>query len=267
MANVEHPNCRQPENPSQPLWRYMDFSKFVWLISRQRLFFCRADMFDDPMEGLFPDSLLNLKLASSPDPISESFQVTSGHFERVMAELLRPTVYLNCWHASDYESAAMWKVYGGDMQSIAVETDYAVLAGLLPEQVLLGEVTYTDYGPELVEVQSFQTFYMHKRRAFDYEREVRCLALPNERGPEALWCHYEGEGHPSPGISVDIDVAKLIKKVHIAPQSGAWFLDVVKETMERFGVHREVSASGLAPSPSTVSEAVDRLRSKWQANE
>ena len=37
-----------------PIWRYMDFTKYVDLISTKELFFCRSDLLGDPFEGSSP---------------------------------------------------------------------------------------------------------------------------------------------------------------------------------------------------------------------
>ncbi len=36
---------------SQPLWRYMDFAKFVAMLFQNGLYFARADKLEDPFEG------------------------------------------------------------------------------------------------------------------------------------------------------------------------------------------------------------------------
>lgn len=47
----EHPIFIPPVNPDIKLWRYIDFTKLVSLLSREQLFFSRADKFADPFEG------------------------------------------------------------------------------------------------------------------------------------------------------------------------------------------------------------------------
>jgi hypothetical protein len=37
------------------IWRYLDFGKLASIFIRKELFFCRADKFDDPYEGLISD--------------------------------------------------------------------------------------------------------------------------------------------------------------------------------------------------------------------
>lgn len=60
MADVSHPCFAQPRDGKLRLWRYMNFAKFVSLISTRRLFFCRADLLDDPFEGSY--SKINIAL-------------------------------------------------------------------------------------------------------------------------------------------------------------------------------------------------------------
>ena len=36
--------------PSQKLWRYMSFSRFMWLLQRKLLWIGRSDTLDDPWE-------------------------------------------------------------------------------------------------------------------------------------------------------------------------------------------------------------------------
>ena len=40
-----------PENIEAPLWRYMSIEKLKSLLKENALYFRRADLFDDPLEG------------------------------------------------------------------------------------------------------------------------------------------------------------------------------------------------------------------------
>ncbi|HLN88509.1 MAG TPA: hypothetical protein VK253_00420, partial [Candidatus Binatia bacterium] len=44
---------RKP-NSDTLLWRYMSFTKFVPLLEKRALFFCRSDKIGDPFEGSSP---------------------------------------------------------------------------------------------------------------------------------------------------------------------------------------------------------------------
>jgi hypothetical protein len=49
-----HPAFPQPDDPSAVIWRYMDASKFEWLVDCARLFMPNADRLGDPLEGSTP---------------------------------------------------------------------------------------------------------------------------------------------------------------------------------------------------------------------
>ncbi len=49
-----HPIFIQPANEEVKVWRYIDFTKLVSLIDTRRLYFTRADRFEDPFEGSWP---------------------------------------------------------------------------------------------------------------------------------------------------------------------------------------------------------------------
>ena len=60
-ATTDHPCFIQPQNEDSRLWRYMDFPKFVSLISSGSLFLCRADLFKDPFEGSYSKANVALR--------------------------------------------------------------------------------------------------------------------------------------------------------------------------------------------------------------
>ncbi len=39
----------QPDNENAKVWRYMDISKFIWLISNNKLYFPRSDLLEDKL--------------------------------------------------------------------------------------------------------------------------------------------------------------------------------------------------------------------------
>ena len=43
-----HPAFHLPDDLDTPLWRYMDFTKFVAMLKDESLFYCRADLLGDP---------------------------------------------------------------------------------------------------------------------------------------------------------------------------------------------------------------------------
>ena len=93
----------------------MDFAKFVWMLNHQCLYFCKVDKLksEDPFEGSW---LPNGFLKNIPKEIAVNFAT--------QAISCGPPITINCWHLNDYESAAMWKLYGGVNKGIAIQSTF-----------------------------------------------------------------------------------------------------------------------------------------------
>lgn len=143
-ATTEHSCFIQPQNSDSRLWRYMDFTKFVSLISSGSLFFCRADLFKDPFEGSYSKANVALRPQVYKGMPEEQLGKMMAQMAR-FAKWVREWTYINCWHTNEYESAAMWDLYAKTNEAVAIETSYGKLKNVLPENVFLGCVKYIDY--------------------------------------------------------------------------------------------------------------------------
>jgi hypothetical protein len=106
----------------------MDFVKFVWLLDRASLYFTRVDQLGDRFEGSM--SRANLKARDTMDPRV----IDAGRPELLRRwEHVRRTLpqyhYVNCWTLSGYESVAMWRLYVGDGNGVAIQSTFRSLAG------------------------------------------------------------------------------------------------------------------------------------------
>ena len=162
------------------------------------------------------------------------------------AKWIREWTYVNCWHANEHESAAMWKLYGQADESVAVEADYQTLADALPNTVYLGLVKYIDYDKQwLPEGNTFYPF-VHKRKSFEHEREVRAVV---QEFPTDSTGIQTGRKNSLSGIQIDIDAGTLVKCVRISPTSPDWFRDLVDATSRQFGYAFRVLRSDLHSEP------------------
>ena len=110
----------QPSNPNAQVWRYMSFARLVWLLSKKQLWFSRADLLDDRHEAVLGSAALGTGLTARPDQPSR---------DDWLAELkqLRSRLFVSCWHLSEHESHAMWRVYCGRQDGVAIVVSYAAL--------------------------------------------------------------------------------------------------------------------------------------------
>jgi hypothetical protein len=153
---------------------------------------------------------------------------------------------VNCWHANEHESAAMWKLYGHTDESVAVETEYGILADVLPTNVYLGLVNYIDYESQwLPEGNTFYAF-VHKRRSFEHEREVRAIIQDFPTQDNKV---QTGAENDLPGLHVEVDVGRLVKHVHISPTSPEWFHSLITDVTRQFGLTFDIQKSNLSSEP------------------
>jgi len=102
-------NFIQPENENIKIWRYMDFTKLVSLIDTRQLYFTRSDKFDDRFEGSLPRRNVEARKII-PNYIPDELKYV---YENLMNSSIdinknwKRYMAVNCWHANEYESAAM----------------------------------------------------------------------------------------------------------------------------------------------------------------
>src|SRR5436305_3606695 len=114
-----HPDFETPES-STVIWRYMDFVALVWMLHHSSSWFSRADFFEDKWEDAF--TVPNMK-ALRTMYTKKDVEAYSSHRAK-----LKRAILINCWYASKYESAAMWQLYAGKGNSIAIRSTVRRLA-------------------------------------------------------------------------------------------------------------------------------------------
>src|SRR6266571_5075287 len=154
----KHPVFETVERDA-PIWRYFDFPKFISFLDQRALWFSRANLLGDPLEGSFTRTRAAEREALLRNPPEGR---TRADLERVFrlneslfAQMPRCT-YINCWHLGDHESMALWHGYGGGKYGVAVRSTFGLLDDLLPKevphglppQVLIGRVRYIDLASE-----------------------------------------------------------------------------------------------------------------------
>ena len=229
-----HPLFAPPPQQAT-LWRYLDFAKFVSLLDSSALFFSRADQLGDPFEGVLPKANVQTLPDRYPADVASMIltglptmqQITRGHF-------------VNCWHWSEFESDAMWKIYAQQSASVAVKTDFSSFSeSFVDDQtVYIGKVTYIDYNANFAPEGNSMGPLLYKRNHFQHEQEVRAILSAS---PPI--------GHQEPGRTVMVDLHKLIHEVRVSPLAPAWVSDLVTSMVSRYGLQAPVGTSSLAENP------------------
>ncbi len=250
-AVTDHPCFIQPTDQSALVWRYMDFTKYFSLVSTKSLFLCRADLLGDPFEGSYSKANIRRRPEIYKDMIEKD--MTEVKLVRILQQIsnlqkwLRQWTYINCWHMSEYESAAMWKLYAKSSEAVAIQATYKNLIDSLPDNFYVGLVQYIDYENDwLPEGNTFYPF-LHKRKSFTHEREVRVVHqedVPTSENRVELDATNDREG-----VSFIVDLNLLIEKVYVAPTSPDWYFNLVEEVLKKYGITKTVYTSKLDEEP------------------
>jgi len=88
--------------------------------------------------------------------------------------------------------------------------------------------------------------FVHKRKSFEHEREVRALVIK--------WPTHDNEFDftqetIADGVKIRVDVERLIERIYVAPNAPNWFADLVSAVIHRYGYVFEVIHSGLDEQP------------------
>lgn len=229
----EHPDFETPRENCK-IWRYLSFAKTVAMNQQQALYFSRADKLGDPFEG----SITRL-MAAERDAYFEDNPDLKEPLQRKI-EHMRKSVYVNCWHMSEHESEAMWKLYAkGEGEGIAIQSTIGRLRACLRKSPLtpiyIGKVHYLDFvrglHPNITGLDTIKR-YILKRESLRHEAELRAVLVSPVRDEGERKIPIQDEY----GIDVRVRLETLIERIYVAPTAADWFFDAVRSL---FGGHRE----------------------------
>ncbi len=231
-----------PKSPTAKIWRYMDFAKYVWFLETKLLYFVRVDRLDDQFEGTYGRANRRMR----PEVYKGLYEDGPNEFNRQVRHRdeifrwLRQWTFINCWHQNDYESAAMWRLYAETNQAIAILSTYEKLRAQLPKEVSIGMIEYKDYDAEWLPEGHTLWPFVHKRKSFEHERELRAIIqfFPNGR-IELTSQEPHGEKYHH------VALTDLVEEVRVAPAAPSWFRETVAFVTRHYGFNLYVRQSSL----------------------
>ena len=236
------------------LWRYQDFAKFVSLLESKKLYFPRADSFDDPFEGargfnfqkdaIYYRTKEYLRLSIHSECLSKRIILSDNELENKISSKLdeiiieqenkRKRYYISCWHENDRESEGMWKLYTTALnQGVAIQTTMERLCSSLDDDSFeIGNVKYISFD-EPLDDDKIPIWY--KRDAFAHEREVRVVIC----NPTSV----------SSGLLVNVDLDTLIERIYVSPAAPKWLAELVESVIKTYSIDKPVEYSQLNNTP------------------
>ena len=231
---------------SEIIWRYLDFTKFVALLDRKALFFARADSFHDPFEGSWTKKNFD-SMAKALKDLDDTGAIQIRDFFR----RIRKYTFISCWHLSNHESAAMWELYLKSNEGIAIQSSINRLGEELKKNysrndLYISRVKYVDYSTFFMPEGNILAPFIHKRKSFEHEREVRAIIqqLPSSGGT-IDW----NIKPPKNGINISVDLNAIIETLYVSPTSPKWFNELAKSIMSTYGYNIPVKQSRLLDDP------------------
>lgn len=245
MSGPDSSIFEPPDDLNVPIWRYMEFAKFVAMLEYSGLFFSRINRLGDPYEGAL----------SRPSAEMLAEQATD-HIMRWREGSLKYVV-VSCWHMNHHESAGMWKLYSNCDNAIAIRSTYAALRACLDEHVQVGVVKYLDYAQDrMPHENNILDAIMHKRKSYEHERELRAV---NWIAPgDVMRPREEDTGMHTPsllpeppehGVWQTLDLNLLIDRIYTAPMADHWLEELVQRLCDRYGVVKEIERSRILDRP------------------
>jgi hypothetical protein len=241
----DHELLRTPDDPESTIWRYTDLVKLLDLLEREALWFTSAAFMDDRFEGslTFLNTLIN-EIDPTITPKAKAAITEASSYSPRWA-------YLNCWHMSEHESAAMWSLYSG-RHGLAIASSFRRLATSINDEgiVHIGMVNYLDYSFDIIDPSNIFFRFVSKRKSYEHERELRAISLVIPTDDEGTSAVELEKRSPSPvGLSVSVDPKVLIESVRVAPQTPPWQTDVVATIVNRLLPEVPVLQSELDQDP------------------
>jgi hypothetical protein len=229
----------------QKVWRYMSFSRFVWLLQFKQLWMSRSDLLGDPWEmALAGDQLAHVLSTHPPSSISNHQPETETALERAerVTKAWRQMTFVNCWCASEHESHALWRIYCPPAEGVAIQTTLGRLrqsVGGLP----VHRVTY-DVPGRSRQTPSLTDLVTKKRPMFAYENEVRIV----------LKSGWKDDAHPTAitvGLGLDWDPETTLADIWVHPDSDYSFSQTVTKVVEQLApnLKRNVWYSEMSTRP------------------
>ena len=236
---------------STKVMRYMSHAKFADLLRRKALHFSSLDSLSDKYEGTLPHryDLKPRRITSETHPwMTDDERQTFVEFTNKHRPRPRKWTMISSWCLSDFESISMWDRYT-DREGLAIVSDISSLKSSFVghDDIYIGKVHYIDYNsalfvPDDGAIDNLMVPFLHKRREYSEEKEIRAVALDLLPGNYADRLSYQ-----------PVDLQVLIHKVVTNPEASEWLIHLIESDLERNGIDDAVERSQLSREPNPAS--------------
>lgn len=201
----EHKDLSIERAKQHHLWRYMDLWKFLKLINSSKLYFPNLQDLGDQNEGKIPVDFFNWMIEQ--DKKNGKIDEFPYVYKKWMDKHMSNRAVVNSWSAYDDESFALWKMYAKDKLGVAIKTDIDNLIKAFKdteETIYISDVNYLDIEKRNYKLGSPFNNYITKNKYYEFESEVRCLILLEEKDDKDA-------------KEIKVNLNNIIKEVYLSP--------------------------------------------------
>ncbi len=177
----EHKAFTQTRAQSNPIWRYMDFHKFLNLVKTSSLYFAPLLSMGDEFEGtVFPETVEETKnfYMAQYGQSEEQATTNSQSLDFTIKNHLLPNQFISCWTVKEQECFPMWKLYAKDKYGIAIKTNFNSLCTAFNDEekdIYIGDVQYDRSSQDWLKTGNAFRFALSKKVFYKEEDEMRCI--------------------------------------------------------------------------------------------
>ncbi len=164
--NKKNKSFKEPDNVNIKIYRYLNFSNFVYLLEKKKLYFPSAEELSkiDEFEGKVPKKF------------EHKFR------DEIWDENFLRNICISCWHMNEGESDAMWKLYSTYVDGVAIQSTFKQLKESFnksTKSIYYSKVKYIDH--EIWEWNDLPFTvcvpFRLKNISFEHEKELRAFAF------------------------------------------------------------------------------------------
>ena len=254
---VTHGWAKTPTDQNVSIWRYFRLDRFMDFVEHAQAHFARLDQFPDQFEGVLPSTTVSLpkdgfrNKPRNPEDTLTDFEMLIRDINRIG----KLCTYANCWYTSEYESEAMWRLFGAN--GVAIRSSFARLCASFSEEmrsVYIGEMRYLDFRSEQPPTYgNTLAIAYYKRREFEHEREIRAVVVECPEDYQSGSPPYDTyqDIHPR-GLKIATDLNMLIDGIVLAPGYTQAAEEQVSALMKQHGLDKPIMPSTLDDLPTLI---------------
>ena len=243
-------------------YKYIDLSKFLYLVTKENLHFTRLDMFEDPFEGMTDDDI-QLKHVWVNIPELEKINPEIPEEQRIKLPVNKKIVlkgvedrtlksqigqFASCWYFNKNESMAMWNLYSKE-QGVVLKINPSTLHSHVLSKALeipdtskflhltYGFCDYRQISPyNFMQSPSYNNYNAYKKdTSYEHEREFRYIAVLNEKFLD----------EQITGFQLPITEILSSFEIYAHPKMESWKVEVINELLLKLNVPMNIKESNI----------------------